>query len=54
LLTYYGKSITIEDAKRMPVTERRWFINRISEEIEKQREYERKEMAKAKSSSKKR
>lgn len=54
LLTYYGKSITIEDAKRMPVTERRWFINRISEELEKQREYERKEMAKAKSSSKKR
>jgi len=54
LLTYYGKSITIEDAKKMPVTERRWFINRISEEMEKQREYERKEMAKAKSSSKKR
>lgn len=54
LLTYYGKSITIEDAKKMPVTERRWFINRISEEMEKQREYERKEMAKAKSSSKRR
>jgi hypothetical protein len=54
LLTYYGKSITIEDAKKMPVTERRWFINRISEEMEKQREYERKEMSKAKSSSKKR
>lgn len=54
LLTYYGKSITIEDAKKMPVTERRWFINRISEEIEKQREYERKEMSKAKSSAKKR
>jgi len=53
LLTYYGKSITIEDAKRMPVTERRWFINRISEEIEKQREFERKEMAKARSSAKK-
>jgi hypothetical protein len=54
LLTYYGKSITIEDAKQMPVTERRWFINRISEELDKQREYEKKEMAKAKSSSKKR
>ena len=54
LLTYYGKSITIEDAKRMPVTERRWFINRISEELEKQRDYEKKEMAKARSSSKKR
>lgn len=54
LLTYYGKSITIEDAKKMPVTERRWFINRISEELEKQREYERKEMAKARSSAKKR
>jgi hypothetical protein len=54
LLTYYGKSITIEDAKQMPVTERRWFINRISEELEKQREYEKKEMSKARSSSKKR
>lgn len=49
LLTYYGKSITIEDAKKMPVTERRWFINRISEEVEKQRECERKEAAKARS-----
>jgi hypothetical protein len=52
-LTYYGKSITIEDAKQMPVTERRWFINRISEELEKQRDYEKKEMSKARSSSKK-
>jgi hypothetical protein len=52
LLVYYGKSITIDDAKRMPVTERRWFINRISEEVEKQREAEKKEMAKAKSKSK--
>lgn len=47
LLTYYGKSITIEDAKKMPVTERRWFINRITEEIEKQNELEKKEAAKA-------
>jgi hypothetical protein len=54
LLTYYGRSITIDDAKRMPVTERRWFINRISEEVEKQREAEKKEMAKAKSKSKSR
>lgn len=52
LLSYYGKSITIDDAKRMPVTERRWFINRISEEIDKQREAEKKEMAKAKSKAK--
>lgn len=52
LLVYYGKSITIDDAKKMPVTERRWFINRISEEVEKQREAEKKEMAKAKSKSK--
>jgi hypothetical protein len=52
LLVYYGKSITIDDAKRMPVTERRWFINRISEEVEKQREAEKKEMSKTKSKSK--
>ena len=49
LLTYYGKSITYDDAKKMPVTERRWFINRISEEVDKQREAEKKEMSKAKS-----
>lgn len=54
LLCYYGKSITLDDAKKMPVTERRWLINRIQEEIEKQREAERKEMAKAKSKSKSR
>lgn len=52
LLTYYGKSITVDDAKKMSVTERRWFINRISEEIEKQREMEKKEIAKAKSKAK--
>ncbi len=54
LLCYYGKSITLDDAKKMPVTERRWLINRIQEEIEKQREAEKKEMAKAKSRSKSR
>ena len=52
LLTYYGKSITIGDAKQMSTLERKWMINRISEELEKQREAEKREMAKAKSKSK--
>ncbi len=42
LIVYYGKGISLEDAKRMPVTERRWFLNRISEELAKKREAEEK------------
>jgi len=49
LLTYYGKGITRQDALKMPVTERKWHINRISEEVEKKNEAERKAYAKSKS-----
>jgi uncharacterized protein (UPF0212 family) len=42
LLTYYGKGVTRADAFRMAVTERRWHINRISEEIEKKNKAEQK------------
>jgi len=54
LLSYYGKGITLEDAKKMPVTERRWMLNRINEELTKKREAEEKahRAAKAKSKSK--
>jgi len=54
LLSYYGKGITLDDAKRMPDTERRWMLNRINEELTKKREAEEKahRAAKAKSKSK--
>jgi hypothetical protein len=54
LLSYYGKGITLDDAKRMPVTERRWMLNRINEELTKKREAEEKahRQAKAKAKSK--
>ncbi len=52
LLQYYGKGITLEHAKDIPVNERRWYINRISEEIDKKRKAEEKAYNAAKSKSK--
>lgn len=52
LISYYGKGISIEDAKKMPVTERRWFLNRINEELTKKKEAEEKAMRSAKAKSK--
>jgi hypothetical protein len=49
ILTYYGKNISLEDAKRMTVVERKWFIKRLTEEIEKQRAADKEAMSKAKS-----
>jgi hypothetical protein len=49
ILTYYGKNISLEDAKKMTVVERKWFIKRLTEEIEKQRTADREAMSKAKS-----
>lgn len=49
ILTYYGKNISLEDAKKMTVVERKWFIKRLTEEIEKKRAAESEAMAKAKS-----
>jgi DNA-directed RNA polymerase subunit RPC12/RpoP len=48
LLTHYGNGISIADAKKMPVGERRWLINRLSEEIQKKNEAEKAAVAKAK------
>jgi hypothetical protein len=53
LLSYYGKGITLEEAKKMPVTERRWMLNRINEELTKKREAEEKAHRAAKAKSKK-
>lgn len=40
LLTYYGKNINYESAERMPVSNRRWFLKRILEEMEKKKKAE--------------
>lgn len=53
LLAHYGKGITIDDAKKMTVGERRWLINRLSEELNKKKEAEETAMRKAKSKGKK-
>lgn len=53
LLSYYGKGITLDYTKRMPVTERRWMLNRINEELTKKKEAEEKANRAAKSRSKK-
>lgn len=53
LLSHYGENITIEDAKKMTVGERRWFINRLSEELTKKKEAEEAAVRKARSGSKK-
>lgn len=52
LVSYYGKGMDLETVKRMPVTERRWFLDRINEELTKKREAEEKEMRKAKAKGK--
>lgn len=52
LLSHYGTSTSTEDVKKMPVGERRWMINRLSEELTKKKEAEEAAVAKAKSKSK--
>lgn len=54
LLSHYGNNITIEDIKRMAVFERRWLINRLSEELQKKKEAEEAAARSAKSRAKKR
>jgi hypothetical protein len=51
LISYYGKGTTWQDATKMSVTERRWALNRINEEIKKKNEAERREYNKQKSAS---
>jgi len=52
LVSYYGKGISLEHAKKMSVTERRWLLNRINEELTKKREAEDKAHRSAKAKSK--
>lgn len=52
LLSHYGNNITVEDVKKMPVGERRWMINRLSEELTKKKEAEEAAVRNAKSKSK--
>jgi len=52
LVSYYGKGTSLEYAKKMPVTERRWLLNRINEELTKKREAEEKAQRSAKAKSK--
>lgn len=49
LAYYYGKGITRNQAYEMTTIDRRWTINRISEEIEKQNKAEKAAVDKAKS-----
>lgn len=49
LLSYYGKNITIADAEKIPTNQRKWLINRIKKEIDKQNEAEKRAMTKSKS-----
>lgn len=49
LAFYYGKGISRSNAYEMPTVDRRWTINRISEEIEKQNKAEKDAANKAKS-----
>jgi len=49
LLSYYGKGITLDYTKKMSVTERRWMLNRINEELTKKKEAEEKAHRAAKS-----
>ena len=48
LAYYYGNGITRQEAYEMPVIDRRWTINRISEEIEKKNKAEKDAADKAK------
>jgi len=52
LAYYYGKGITRNQAYEMTTVDRRWTINRISEEIEKQNKAEKDAANKSKNSSK--
>lgn len=52
LVSYYGKGISHDSAKKMPVTERRWLLNRINEELTKKKEAEEKAHRQAKAKSK--
>lgn len=52
LLSHYGKGISIESAKKMTVGERRWMMNRLSEELTKKKEAEQAAVQKAKSKGK--
>lgn len=49
LLFYYGHGITRKDAYDMTVAERKWTVNRISEEMEKKAKAEQDAMNRAKS-----
>lgn len=40
LVTYYGKDISYDSALNMPTSQRKWWINRISAEIEKKNKAE--------------
>ncbi len=53
LLSHYGANTTIDDVKKMTVGERRWMINRLSEELTKKKEAEESAMRKSKSKGKK-
>ena len=52
LLSHYGTSTSIDDVKKMTVGERRWMINRLSEELTKKKEAEEAAVRKAKSKGK--
>lgn len=52
LLSHYGTSTSIDDVKKMTVGERRWFVNRLSEELTKKNEAEKAAINKSKSKGK--
>lgn len=52
LLSHYGTSTSIDDVKKMTVGERRWMINRLSEELNKKKQAEEAAMRSAKSKGK--
>ena len=52
LLSHYGTSTSIDDVKKMSTGERRWMINRLSEEIQKKNAAEKAASNKAKSKGK--
>lgn len=52
LLSHYGTSTSISDIKKMTTGERRWMINRLSEELTKKAEAEKNAANKAKSKGK--
>jgi len=52
LLSHYGTSTSIDDVKKMTVGERRWFVNRLSDELNKKKQAEEAAMRSAKSKGK--